>query len=193
MPPMTTRWTALVPAGIFSLAAGTTLVFCGCTTPSSLRLEQPRLSEPQCRLDLISEQVWWTESGGVHRVLVEIPLPGAGTGRPTYLLYLRVTIAPDSQGEPETPADLRGFLIQTRGPQAGLTLLTRGNISGPPPAGTGDWSLRVDLPFEDGSRLAGNLLAVHDDWRLTRFETRSHTADVQALLTEPAPIMNQHR
>src|SRR5690606_23960671 len=93
---------------------------CACSNPSVLRLDQPHLPEPQRRLNLLSEQVCWTESDGVYRVLAEIPLPGAATGRPAYLLYLRFVLPSDEESAPLAGRDVRGFLIQTRGAYAGL-------------------------------------------------------------------------
>jgi hypothetical protein len=170
----------------------TSALLAGCARPSAVRLEQPGLPEPQRRLDLLSEQVWWSPGGGVYRVLAEIPLPGAGTGRPTYLVYLRITTSPGEKA-PQRPTEVRGFLIQTRGPQAGLARLTSAVVTGAPPAGEGrtPWDLHVHLDFEDGSHLSGRLMATREDWRLNEFETRTHTADVQALLHQPAPA-NEH-
>ena len=83
---------------MLALPVVATALSAGCATPSRFRLEQPRLPEPQRRLDLASEQVFWTAEGALGRVLAEIPLPGASTGRPIYLLYLRVTMNSDKPG-----------------------------------------------------------------------------------------------
>lgn len=171
-----------------SLAAGAVALLCGCAPPNAFRLEQPRLTGAQRRLELTSEQVYWTGAEPLYRLLAEIPLPGAGTGRPAFLLYLRVTANTDGQGAPPGPVEVRGFLIQTRGTQAGLTPLTAATVAGDRPGQT-TWKLRVDLTFEDSSRLTGHLTATRSDWTLTRFETRSHAADVQALLTGPLPVL----
>lgn len=166
---------------------------CGCANPSILRLDQPHLPEPQRRLDLLSEQVYWTESDGVYRVLAEIPLPGASTGRPAYLVYLRFVLPPDQEASPPVGADVRGFLIQTRGSYAGLVEVADATVTAHPPDAPGQttWSLHADLHFDDGSRLSGDLIAARGDWRLRQLETRTHAADVRALLTPPAPIVHQ--
>jgi len=183
------RYAALSRSGkAFGLAAGTLALLCGCAGPSALHLEQPRLAGAQQRLELTSEQVYWTGDEPVYRLLAEIPLPGAGTGRPAFLLYLRVTANTDGQGAAPGPVEVRGFLIQTRGTQAGLTPLSTAAVAGDRPGQT-TWKLRVDLTFEDSSRLTGHLTATRGDWTLTRFETRSHAADVQALLSGPLPVL----
>ena len=87
---------------------------------------------------------------------------------------------------------MRGFLIQTRGAHAGLTPVTRAAVTGCwydagfQPLKPSVWKPHVELVFEDGSRLSADLVAHRRDWKLTQFETRSHTADVQALLNAPA-------
>jgi hypothetical protein len=172
--------------GLLAVALGAAVLLSGCANPSGLRLEQPGLSGPQQRLELVSEQVYWTGDGPVYRLLAEVPLPGAGTGRAAYLLYLRVTSNSDTKGGTSGPVEVRGFLIQTRGTQAGLTPLVEAGVVEERP-GEKTWKLRVDLVFEDSSRLTGHLIARRADWKLTRFETRSHTADVQALLNGPLP------
>ena len=173
--------------GILVLPAIGAALSAGCANSSKFLLEQPRLSGPQRRLDLRSKQVHWTAEGAVYRVLAEIPLPGAGTGRSAYLLYLRVTADLDQQPDLPAPSEVRGFLIQTHGAHAGLTPVIKAAVTGTPPKGPGQstWKLSVDLAFEDGSRVSGNLIATRADWKLRHFETRSHKADVQALLRGP--------
>lgn len=169
-------WWLVVPVAVVAV---------GCSAPSRIRLEQPHLPESQRILELLSEQVYWSEGDGTRRVLAEIPLPGAGTGRPTYLLYLRVPAAADvTGGQPAASADVRGFLIQTRGPQAGLTALVQARVSASPPAGADQdtWNLHIELTCEDSTRVTAELSARRDDWRIRHFETRTHTADVQGLL-----------
>lgn len=174
-------------AGRLLLAAGMMSLVAGCGRPvSGLRLEQPRLSGPQRQLDLVSEQVYWSGDGPVYRLLAEVPLPGAGTGRPAFLLYLRVTADANGKGAALQPVEVRGFLIQTRGTQAGLTPIVAAGVAGDRPNGK-NWKLRVELQFEDASQLSGDLTATRADWKLTHFETRSHTADVQGLMAEPLP------
>lgn len=163
----------------------------GCVAPSSIRLEQPRVPAAQRQLDLLSQQVYWMDGEGVYRVLAEIPLPGAQTGRPMYLLYLRLTMKP-AAGErgPVRPAEACGFLIQTRGPLTGLAMVSEAAIDAAPPgAGQACWRLHVDLACDDGTRISGSLLAQREAWRVTRFEGRTNAADVQVLLQSPAPMM----
>ena len=172
--------------GAALLALSAAAMVSGCARPSVLRLEQPHLSGPQQRLELRSEQVYWTGQGPVYRLLAEMPLPGAGTGRPAFLLYLRVT--EDANAPTAGPVEVRGFLVQTRGAQAGLTPVVEAGVSGDRP-GNKTWKLRVDLRFEDSSRLTGFLIGDRADWKMTRFETRSHTADVQGLLKGSLPAL----
>lgn len=139
----------------------------------------------------MSAQVYWTGDGPVYRMLAEIPLPGADTGRPAFVLYLRVTIDGDANSRLIETIEARGFLIQTRGAQAGLTPLVAAAITGDRPGAT-DWKLRAELLFEDSSRLTAHLSARRADWKVIRFETRTHEADVQALLkpgARPATVM----
>ncbi|MEP0844312.1 MAG: hypothetical protein HRF43_16555, partial [Phycisphaerae bacterium] len=98
----------------------------GCSRPSVVWLEQPQVSTADRRLELRGEQVYWSQSEGVCRLLAELPLPGARTGRPTYVLYLRAAFEkPDRQGA-VFARQPRGFLIQTRGARRGLTPATGG-------------------------------------------------------------------
>lgn len=174
-PPMRTLL-LLIPISCVLLA--------GCAPRSTLRLEQPRLSSPEANLDLSSAQVYWSEHDGIHRVLGEIPLPGADTGRPTYLIYLRMRF---SKGKSVQATDVRGFLIQTRGPRKGLTPLSTAGVTAEPPAGSakGTWVLHAQLVFEDHSSMTADLNARREDWKLLQFETRTHAADVRALDDHP--------
>jgi hypothetical protein len=172
------------------LAMSAASLVAGCARPGSgLRLEQPGLTGPQQRLDLVTEQLYWSGEGPVYRLLAEVPLPGAGTGRPAFMLYLRVTADARGKGAELSPVEVRGFLIQTRGAQAGLTPVVEAGVGGERPSGK-NWKLDVDLKFEDSSRLSGELTARRADWKLTHFETRGHTADVQGLMKEPLPKLN---
>lgn len=156
----------------------------GCAPVSRLRLEQPRLATLEGRLDLSSEQVFWSQSDDVCRVLAELPLPGAETGRPTYVLYLRVRC-----GRPVGMTEVRGFLIQTRGARRGLTPVVAASVKGEPPGSADRWMLDIRLTCEDGSMVSGTLAARREDWRMHRFESRSHAADVNALLAAEPAVM----
>ena len=144
-------------------------------------------------------------------MLIEFPLPGASTGRPTFLLYLRVpagvvepalcaATAPADTGAgnhaaskptdapaasrpagPTAKPMARGFFIQTRGDFAGLALVTGGTIGvkGKSTAPDATRELRLELTFEDGSRITGQATARRDDWYLKKFETRERPADVR--------------
>jgi hypothetical protein len=73
----------------------------GCSASGgSVTLFQPHLSGRQQEVRLTSEQAWWASDGDGDRVLVEFPLPGATTGRPMYLLYLRLDEPPAAQDGP---------------------------------------------------------------------------------------------
>src|SRR5437868_919274 len=84
------------------IAAAT--VCAGCATPrlpinpvvsdavvSTVCLEQPNCTGRQRKLDLTSAQTWWAADGQTERILAELPLPGATSGRAMFLLYLRIT------------------------------------------------------------------------------------------------------
>jgi hypothetical protein len=184
--------------GRLSLIVGISLAVAltaACAPTSRARLEQPHLQGPQRELNLVSEQTWWAPGNDVIRVLSEFPLPGASTGRPTYVLYLRLNetaAQPVGDGkfqEWSARAGLRGFLIQTRGRQAGLTSLVGGRVTAqPPPSGlTAGWTLQLDLDFEDGSRFSAALAAQRQERAVRQFETLRRPADVAALLSPPRP------
>jgi hypothetical protein len=123
----------------------------------------------------------------VERVLAEFPLPGAATGKPMYLLYLRW---PAGEAEPAVTdtksSAVRGFLIQTRGQYAGLGFIVGGKVrvSGASQARHATRQLQIKLTCEDGTRLVGRLRARRDDYYVRHFETNRRPADVQALSPE---------
>ncbi len=140
------------------MVAGGLTSLSGCGPAAELQLVQPQLAGRQQSVQLHSDRAYWSPGGQVDRVLIELPLPGASTGRPTFLLYLRIpagvvepafctVTAPATtgvqNGSDTKPADAppgsrssiaggknaaRGFFIQTRGDYAGLALITGGTI-----------------------------------------------------------------
>ncbi len=175
-------WRVAVAGG---LAAG----LAGCGPRAELRLTQPQLPGWQQEMNLASSQVYWSPAEGVDRVLAEFPLPGAATGRPMYLLYLRL---PAEQARPTVgrggDAVVRGFFIQTRAEFAGRVEVKAGEVEvrGRSQGRSATRKLRFDLTCDDGCRLVGELTAARDDWRLQQFETRRRPADVELLLHPPA-------
>lgn len=169
-------------------------VLAGCAPMSRLHLHQPALGGRQRDVPLSSRQVIWAPEDDTGRLLAELPLPGATTGRATYLLYLRWPLGAESCRIANQPgAEACGFFIQTRGEYAGLAELTRGRVAvtGDSAAADAPRAVEVDLRCEDGTRLIGTLQARRDDYALHRFEKHRRAGDVQALLrrtAEPGPI-----
>lgn len=164
-------------AVLLALAVG------GCGRPAAtLELIQPNREGWQKRVSLESDQVLWASGPSGLRILAEFPLPGARTGRPTYVLYLRTT---DQAGEAQVGAGQEGagFLIQTRGELAGMAFFTGGTAKLGRPDGIARVSRRVqvDLTCDDGTRVVGEMTARRDDWSLHRFETVQRPGDVAAL------------
>ncbi len=156
----------------------------GCGPSADIHLFQPGLAGRQRDLRLTSEQVYWTTGNGAERILAEFPLPGAATGRPMYLLYLRWPAgARELTAAGESAAGVRGFLIQTRDRYAGKASVVAGKVvvSGTSQSGKAPRRLDVELTCEDGTRVVGHLLAWRDDYYLSCFETHRRPADVQAL------------
>jgi hypothetical protein len=157
----------------------------GCSRVSEAYLTQPQLNRWQQNIHLRSQQVYWAAEPGSERVLAEFPLPGATTGKPMYLLYLRL---PPGQGElaftANEPCETRGFFIQIRGRYAGLAFITAGKITveGKSQSPEASRQIRIELICDDGSRLNGLLIARKNDWQLTHFENQRRPGDVQALL-----------
>lgn len=164
----------------------------GCASPeANMELLQPQLVGPQQRLPLASEQVAWAAAGDTERVLIEFPLPGASTGRPTYLLYLRL---PAGETVLKICADpgrcVRGFFIQTTGDFAGLANVTGGELHVKKHGRNSKArELTFSLTCEDGSKLQGQARAEHDHWALQEFETHRRPHDVRELL-KPAAIQS---
>lgn len=161
----------------------------GCASREKVWLVQPRLTGWQRELKLQSEQVRWARDGGedVERVLAEFPLPGARTGRPTYLLYLRLPAGMEQVSlEPEARVPAGGFLIQTRGEFAGLARVTGGFVQLRDSASKDDLNRRylIDLSFEDDSHLIGEIEAIRDDYFVSQFETRRRPGDVMLLIRQ---------
>src|SRR4029079_17528591 len=105
-------------------------LICGCASPvSTVSFHQPKLTGRQQNLDLASAQTFFADDAGVERVLAELPLPGAKSGEPMYLLYLRVSPEPQKPTKDSSPTyEVRVFLIQTRGDYAGRVDVTRATV-----------------------------------------------------------------
>jgi len=167
----------------------------GCGPSAELHLIQPRLAGWQRHMRLVSEQTFWSPGDRVDHVLAEFPLPGAATGRPTFLLYLRL---PAGEAEPtvaaKTGATVRGFFIQTRGVFAGLAGVVDGKVRVRGTARGRDATRRIEfeLVCEEGSRLVGQMLARRDDYHLEHFETHRRPVDVDALASaQPKPTTSK--
>ena len=176
------RW-ILVPI-VCGLSGG----LAGCGPSSKLHLIQPQLAGWQRHMRLVSEQVYWAPGDRFDRVLAEFPLPGAATGRATFLLYLRM---PAGESEPsvgaETGVTARGFFIQTRGVFAGLASVVGGHVQVRGTARGRGATRRIafELVCEEGSRLDGQILARRDDYHIEQFETHRRPIDVEALVSSP--------
>jgi len=160
----------------------------GCGPSSELHVVQLQLDGFQRHMRLMSEQVFWATGEKVDRVLAEFPLPGATTGRPTFLLYLRL---PAGESEPTVCAQVgetaRGFFIQTRGVFAGLAGIVSGKIRvhGTSKAKRAIRRITFELACEEGTRLEGCILARRDDYVINHFETRRRPVDIQNLIASP--------
>ncbi len=148
----------------------------GCAQRSQVWLEQPQLPGRQRTVQLLSEQGYWAEEGGIRRLLVEFPLPGAATGRPNYLLYIRMPAGVATRPAEGAPS-VSGFLIQTRGEEAGLAVLSHARIS---VRNGKSQRYAVELLFDDDTRISGQVFAERDEWRLRFFETEQRPVDVAA-------------
>lgn len=161
----------------------------GCAPATRVTMFQPAIQGRQRQLQLVSEQARWAPGKPEDRLVVEFPLPGADTGEPMYLLYLRwpngATGPLAVDGSAAAP---RGFLIQTRGQYAGLACVVGGSIEvlGRSLARGASRELSLNLMYEDGTCLAGRVRAVRDDYYVRCFEIDRHPADIQALSTRPA-------
>ncbi len=165
-------------------AVGFVGALAGCEPSSRVRLDQPHLEGWQREMNLRSDAVTWAAGGDMERVLAEFPLPGAATGKPMYLLYLRLPAGVEELDvTPGQAAAARGFFIQMRGQLAGLAMLTNGHVevTGESQSRDAIRKLTLDLTCEDGSRLTGELRARRDDWHVQQFETRRRPADVHTL------------
>lgn len=159
----------------------------GCGPAAQVRLLQPQYAGAEQDICLQTNLVRWAPGDGVARFLAEFPLPGAVSGRPTYLLYLRVPMDLSPQTQPAGAAQgVCGFLIQTQGQNAGLEFLKAAQVSmkGKGSAPDARRELRVELIFEGSTTLTGWLKATRDDRYLKIFETRRRPSDVQALLED---------
>lgn len=150
-----------------------------------MRLRQPRLEGRETNLRLRSEQVYWTRSAGVERMLAEFPLPGATTGKPMYLVYLRYPVDKERVSVDPLHTDAAcGFLIQTRNRNAGLTTIEHGKLTvhrGLTPS-SGAHVLELGISCADDSKLVGRLVAERNDWMVENFEQFRRAGDVQKLI-----------
>ena len=164
------------------------LTLLGCGPSVRLTLQQPQVGGYQQQIVLTSERAAWSPRGKVDRVLVEFPLPGATTGRPTYLLYLRLpaqtpAVTFTAKNDSAKAKVGQGFFIQTRGDLAGLAVIAAGQVfvKGRATGPSATRQLQIELTCEDGSRLTGKILARRDDWYLKQFETERRPVDVQGI------------
>lgn len=185
---------------LWGLALGGLMVAAsGCAPAGRMMLGQSHLAGYQHQVQLESDHVYWSASDETCRVLAEFPLPGARTGHPTYLLYLRMPAAAKtaSLAAVADSDQACGFLIQTRGEYAGLTRIVDGNVEvrAPLVPGTSKRRIRIDAKCEDGTQLAGEFNATHDDYQVGHFENRQRPADVQNLRkpASPAPASQPRR
>jgi hypothetical protein len=179
------RHLSVLASGLFLLVGFSV----GCQSTGNVWLVQPRLTGWQREVKLQSEQVRWARAGGedIERVLAEFPLPGARTGRPTYLLYLRMPAGTAQVSfEPGASPHGRAFLIQTRGEFAGLARAVGGSVElrGKSSADQIKRHYRLDLRFEDDSHVVGEVEAVRDDYFVSRFETKRRPGDVATLIQQ---------
>jgi hypothetical protein len=171
----------------------------GCGPATSMKVLQPGLLGAQRQLYLASEQAFWAESKTAGRVLVEFPLPGASTGRATYLLYVRLPASEDSTNTTEAREDVEhdaetvgpcGFFIQVRGEDAGLTRVSGGTIQ-IRHRNRHSCKIVLKLECEDGTQIEGEVLAKRNEPYVNLFERENRPADVQRLIThcatQPSP------
>lgn len=173
---------------LIGLVGGMAAGLIGCGPAAEVRLFQPQYVGVEQDIRLQTDHVCWAPGHGMARFLAEFPLPGAVSGRPTYLLYLRVPMIASAETRPAgNPQAVRGFLIQTQGRNAGLEILKSANVSvkGRSMASDAPRELEVELTFEGNTTLKGRLNAKRNDRHLKHFETRRRPADVQALLESP--------
>jgi len=172
------RWTWVGPlAGLMAMT--------GCGPVSTVHLLQPHLSGWQRHLHLVAENASWSPGDRVDRVLVEYPPPGAATGRPLVILYLRLpTGVPEPTVAASTGPTARGFFIQTRGEYAGLSTVIGGRmiVKGSSVSLGATRQVALELKCEDGSALVGTIEARRNDWLLRQFETQRRPVDVDMLI-----------
>ena len=170
------RLTLLSIIGILSgLAAG-------CAPRAGIVVVQPNLTGSQRELHLTSNETHWAEGEQGGRVLIEFPLPGARTGKATYLLYLRLPRAVESKKKDHDVKPC-GFFIQTRGEYAGLTDLATGTLS-IRKRNRQSCQLELNVTCDDGTRIEGKLMAKRDEHSVDHFEKQSRPADVQNLMNQ---------
>lgn len=174
--------TRSIRTAALAITAGLVMMPVGCGATAEVVVRQPARPGRQREMTLESLQVSWAGDEREERVVAEFPLPGAATGKPMYLLYLRY---PAGHSTPRA----EGFFIQTRGELAGLVWLVDAEItvSGTSDAPTATRHLEVDLVYDDSTRIVGELTARRDPHAVRRFETERRPADVQALRERTTP------
>lgn len=168
--------------GILAGLACAAVMVCGagCQPSTRLTLVQPKVTGRQRQLDLATEQGWFAIDGRTERLLVQLPLPGATSGRPTFLLYLRVTPAMTgaSGRAAREPRRVTGFFIQTHGEMAGKINVTAAQVT-PRSVSRSSHRAEIDVTFNDGSTVRGKVLARRSDRTLHDFETQRYAGDVE--------------
>jgi len=154
----------------------------GCAQRASMVVVQPNLTGPQHELHLASNGTHWVEGEQAGRILVEFPLPGAVSGKSTYLLYIRLPQVADSK---KKDRDMKpcGFFIQTRGAYAGLAGIADGTVS-IRRRHKNSCKLTLDVVCDDQTHIEGEVDAKEDEHSVEVFEKQSRPADVQQLVNQ---------
>lgn len=179
-------------SGLWLGAAGLAMALVtGCGPQTNIQVRQPGLQGAQRELYLSTEQAYWAEGKTAGRLLAEFPLPGASTGRATYLFYLRLPEAGSTSSENKN-GDIKGcgFFIQTRGEDAGLTGVSGGTVR-VRHRDRNSCKLAFNLECDDGTRIEGEVLATRNEPYVHLFEKESRPVDVERLVkscsTQSAP------
>lgn len=166
------------------VSAALLVVLPACGPRAALTLIQPYRAGGERRLELASEEARFFAEKGLARYMIDLPLPGATTGR-HYRVYLCLSDADGDRiiGTPLGESGFEGgFLIETVGGRTKASELSAGivRVSG---AGLGRARTRrgeVRVQCGDGSRIEGHFTAAVDRIVVTRFERAS--PDAQALM-----------
>ncbi|MFO0838499.1 MAG: hypothetical protein U1D55_08205 [Phycisphaerae bacterium] len=158
------------------------LLALGCVSHTKVTLHQPSAPASQRELTLSGDWTYWSGDSGGARCLLAFPLPGARDGPRDFLCYLTL---PGRDGEWKVgkngTGEVGGFLIQAVGELGGKTIVTSGSVRTRPlflqPQ---TLVLRLDLSFDDGSRLIGTAWVSESTQELSAFRRR-YEGDVTAL------------